>query len=231
MSWQRLAKSRYGLTSKQQGQLLGLLELLTSTENKWLSAVPADRVGEVHFLDSLSLLEMPEFPLAGTAVDIGSGGGIPGLPLAIARPQLSLTLIEANQRKCSFLELAAAALDLQNVAVLASRAEDAGRTCLRDTASLALARAVGTLPAVVEYALPLLRTGGYCLLQRGAREPGDGTAADQAASLLGGALLRVESVSPFPGAYNLHIWVLEKTAATAERFPRRAGMAKKRPLA
>ena len=231
MTWQGRAQSGYGLSRAQMDRLVALHDLLSEPENRGLTSVPPDQIGEVHILDSLSLLDFPEATHAHSSVDVGSGGGFPGLPLSIARPDLNMTLIEANKRKSAFLSRAVSILGLSNVRVLAMRAEDAARTELRDSFDLALARAVGPLPVVLEFTLPLLGTGGNSLLQRGAREPGDLEAAEIASSLLGGELKRVEAVSPYPGARNLHIWVVAKKTSTPRRFPRRVGVAKKRPLA
>ncbi len=231
MNWQSRAQSRYDLDRVQMERLVTLQSLLSEPENRGLTSVPPDRIGKIHILDSLNLLDFPQVTHAHSCVDVGSGGGLPGLPLSIARPGLNMTLIESNKRKSAFLSRAVSILGLSNVRVLAVRAEDAARTELRDSFDLALARAVGPLPVVLEFTLPLLRTGGNSLLQRGSREPGDLEAAEISSSLLGGELKRVKKVSPYPGSINLHIWVVAKKTSTPKRFPRRVGVAKKRPLA
>ena len=110
------------------------------------------------------------------------------------------------------------------------RAEDAGRSGLKDSFDAALARAVGSLPEVLEYTFPLLKEGGYALLQRGGHAPGEKTRALAAAGELGGELIRILEAKPFPEARNLYVWIFQKTSKTPLRFPRRPGMAKKRPL-
>src|ERR1700682_2123439 len=135
--------------------------------------------------DSLVLLE--HLGEAAKVVDVGSGGGLPGLPLKIARPALSLTLVEADQAKAAFLVRACAALALRDVEVLARRAEDVGRDPLyRESFDAAVARALAPMPVLAELCLPLVRVGGRLLAQKTASEDLD--AARRAIDALGGAL-------------------------------------------
>jgi len=109
--------------------------------------------------DSLVLLDLLED--ARSLVDVGSGGGLPGLPLKLARPELRLVLVEANRKKAAFLTHAAAVLGLRGVEVVALRAEEAGRLPrLRDTFDVATARALAAMPVLVELCLPFVRPGG-----------------------------------------------------------------------
>lgn len=230
-AWQQELAARYGMEPAQISRFQTLLEQLIAQGDRGLTAVSRpESIYRVHFLDSLWLLNLPEIRLAGSVVDIGSGAGLPGLPLAIALPATRVTMLEANHRKSAFIAAMIGRLGLANASVLAARAEDAGRTGLREAFDVALARAVGSLPEVLEYALPLIGLGGHALLQRGAREKGDDAAARAAAAQLGGELLRIEKAQPYPEASDLHIWVWKKAAATPDRYPRRAGMPRKRPL-
>lgn len=231
MTWQSSLGSDFNLDASQIASFEKLLDLLTEQSDRNLTAVtePANIVA-IHFRDSLGLADFPETRSALSAVDIGSGAGFPGLPLAIAVPSLSVTMIEARRKKCEFIEKTVMKLGLDNAFVLASRAEDAGRSEMRATFDIAFARAVGSIAEVLEYCFPLLKTGGSALLQRGDRSPGDEKQARQVAELLGGTLVRIESVKPYSDAKNLHIWVFSKNSHTPDRFPRRAGVARKRPL-
>jgi 16S rRNA (guanine527-N7)-methyltransferase len=230
-SWQTDLRERFGLDRGQVTRFETLLELLQEQSDRNLTAVkePANIV-RLHFLDSLWLLGLPQVERATRAVDIGSGAGFPGIALAIARPELQVLMIEATASKASFISEVVASLGLRNAEVVAARAEEAGRSGLRESCDLALARAVGSLQEVLEYALPLLKIGGFAVLQRGAREPGDEAGAVKAASLLGGELRSIEVAQPYPEAQNLHVWIFEKTSATPETYPRRPGMPRKRPL-
>ena len=150
-------------------------------------------------------------------VDVGSGGGSPGIPLAASRPDLDFVLLEANRRKCAFLEEAASGL--RNVSVLCARAEEHAAQEGRAAYGTALARALAAPPVAAEWCLPLLRTGGSAVLFVG--PTADANAVSEAA-----AALSAELVESPPG-----FLVLRKTGPTPERFPRRPGAAKKRPLA
>ena len=150
-------------------------------------------------------------------VDVGSGGGSPGIPLAAARSDLDFVLVESNRRKCAFLRGAAA--DFENVSVACERAEEhaAGPGC--DAYGTAVARALAAPPVAAEWCLPLVRPDGRAVLFVG--PTADVDAVSKAAAELAAEV--VESPAGFV--------VLRKTGPTPERFPRRPGMAKKRPLA
>jgi 16S rRNA (guanine527-N7)-methyltransferase len=173
-----------------------------------------------HLLDALSLVS----EVSGRLVDIGSGGGLPGIPLALATG-VEVLLVEAVAKKASFLERTLLELGLAG-AVAAARAETvAGDPRYREQFGVATARAVGTAPGVAELTVPFLRIGGRALLQRGAMELAERQAVDDAAPMLGARLVEER---PLEGGRR--ILILEKTAPTPIRFPRRVGMAQKRPL-
>lgn len=176
------------------------------------------------------LLDFPEMIASNGVLDIGSGAGFPGLPLAIARPRKEFSLLEANRRKCEFIRQMVSRLALGNVNVINARAEDLARTEARESFDLALARAVASMPAVLEYSLPLVAVGGSAVLQRGRREEGDASLAASVAGSLGGQLDRIEPVRPYIEAENLNVWIFKKTDATPVKYPRRAGIPGKRPL-
>jgi 16S rRNA (guanine527-N7)-methyltransferase len=154
---------------------------------------------------------------SGPVVDVGAGGGSPGLPLAAARADFRFDLLESSRKKCDFLRRWADEFD--NVAVVCSRAEEHGRGSGREAYGTALARALAPPVVAVEWCLPLLGEGGRAILFVGPAV--DATAVGKVASLLAGEL----EESP-PG-----FLLLRKTGSTPERFPRRPGIARKRPLA
>lgn len=187
---------------------------------------------EKHALDAL--LGLTELPAdADSLVDVGSGGGVPGIPLALARPGWRVTLIESERRKAAFLEEAARALGIADrVTVRAERAERAGRDpALRDAAAAAVVRAVGAAATCLELALPLVRPGGRAVLYRGpAHADEDLAAARAAAPLLGGGAPRSRALA-LPSGAGRCLLIVPKVAPTPERFPRRDGVPAKRPLA
>jgi 16S rRNA (guanine527-N7)-methyltransferase len=189
-----------------------------------------------HFLDSLSAaLPLLERLRAGEPlrlVDVGSGGGMPGLPLKIAFPQLRVTLVEATHKKAEFLRQTVAELRLGEVEVAAERAETIGREAVhRDAYDWATARALGPLPVVVELCAPFLAPGGLLVAQRGGNLDADLLAAAPAFKALK-LWARVPVPIELPGLpRGRGLIVGEKYAPTPAGYPRRPGMARKRPLA
>jgi 16S rRNA (guanine527-N7)-methyltransferase len=207
--------------------LRALLRLLATPEAPTTVHAP-DQAVDVHVADALAGLALPEVRAATAVADLGAGAGLPGLALAAALPRAQVALVESVERKCAFLERAVAATGLANARVVCARAEawPAGR----ETHDLVTARALAPLPVLVEYAAPLLRPGGALVAWKGRRDPveeGEGAAA---AAELGLAVGPVIPVTPFPGTQHRHLHVLRKVAPTPAGFPRRPGMARKRPL-
>jgi 16S rRNA (guanine527-N7)-methyltransferase len=171
---------------------------------------PADELID----DSLVLLDF--LGDARRLVDVGSGGGLPGLPLKISRPDLEVVLVESDQAKAAFLVQAAARLQLSGTDVVNRPAEELGQDSgYRESFDIAVARAVAPLPTLVELCLPLIRVGGRLLAQKTERESVDG--ARHAIDVLGGSL---QSVEPAPSGARSHGTVVEnlfrkKTAARA----------------
>ena len=176
--------------------------------------------------DSLVLVD--HLGAARSLVDVGSGAGLPGLPIKIARPDLRVTLIEADQAKAAFLVHANAALGLEGVEVVARRAEDAGQDpALREAFDVAVARALAPLPVLVELCLPLVRVGGRLLAQK--TEAEEVASASNAIGLLGGELSRVVSAPSSARAAGT-IVIIDKVRPTPARYPRRSGIPARKPL-
>lgn len=186
-----------------------------------------------HVLDSLSCLSLRSVRLQGKIVDVGSGGGLPGIPLAIACPGLDVTLMEATYKKVKFLEYAIDELKLSNVNVRNARAESAGLTKeLRDKTSLAVARALAFLPVVLEYCAPFVEKGGAVLSMKGRLDEDELLAGRRAATRIGAELADVAQIQIRPELEQKqrHIVIFRKIATTPDGYPRRVGLAKKRPL-
>ena len=160
-----------------------------------------------------------------TVIDIGSGGGLPAVPLAVTMPQVRFTLLEANARKCAFLEHVAGTLGLTNVVVAGGRAEQLGhRPALREQFDRAISRAAARPEVLLELALPFVRTGGDLVAQV---SPLDPHLLEPAARLLGGGAPRLE----YPAGSGSALLVVPKLASTPSRFPRRTGLPGRKPLA
>jgi 16S rRNA (guanine527-N7)-methyltransferase len=220
--------ARYGLDAHQQCRLATLLDILRRDEHAPTAIRSPDRAVTGHIADSLVGLEHPAVRLGGRIVDIGAGAGFPGLALAVAMPAGELRLLESQSRKCAFLEEVVSRLDLDNAHVVCARAEE--WTLGVSAHDLAVARAVASQPVLLEYAAPLLRLGGRLVDWRGRRDQAQEAAAMRAAMELGLRREEIRRVQPFAGARDHHLHVFVKVAETPARFPRRAGMARKRPL-
>ncbi|MCL5291115.1 MAG: 16S rRNA (guanine(527)-N(7))-methyltransferase RsmG [Actinobacteria bacterium] len=183
-----------------------------------------------HFLDSLAGLAIG-IPSRARVVDVGAGAGLPGLALKIARPDISLLLIEATRKKASFLQRVSAGLELEGVSVAAERVElIAHQARYRETFDVAVARALAHLSTVIEYALPLVKTGGRLVAYKAERLVGEVEAAGRAVKLLGGSIEGIRpAVVPFLYAKR-YLVVATKEVPTDERYPRRVGIPSKRPL-
>jgi 16S rRNA (guanine527-N7)-methyltransferase len=196
-----------------------------------------EAVQQRHFLESLALLpalRQADLLASGgreRVLDLGAGAGLPGLPLKIAVPDLSLTLLEATARKAAFLRQAVSELALEQVEVLLGRAEEVARQADRRQAyELVVARAVAPLPTLLEMALPFLRIGGVLAAPKGSRAPQEVTRSERALGLLGGTLLSVTPLA-IPGApHRPWLVLVRKVAPTPEVYPRRPGIPAKRPL-
>lgn len=182
----------------------------------------------VHILDSLLCLRAG-LPQGAAVVDVGSGAGLPGIPLKIARPDLSLTLLESAARKAAFLDLAVAELRLA-AEVVEARAEDAGRDPRwRERFDIGVARAVAALPVLCELVLPFVHPGGKAVLLKGPAVVDEIDSGRRAAARLGGGGPAVIE-DTLPGGIRRMIVVVEKTGTTPRGYPRRPGVPGKRPI-
>ena len=186
--------------------------------------------------DSLSGLEVAELSSARRIADIGAGAGFPGLVLAIALPRAQVDLIESVGRKTAVIDRLIQASELRNARSITARVEDYARVPAalgggREAYGAVTARAVGPLALLVEYAAPLLRPDGVLVAWKGARDSAEEAAGAAAAAMVGMAVKEVVPVQPYPASENRHLHVYRKIAPTPERFPRRVGIARKRPLA
>lgn len=219
---------RYALAADVVRALARLLELLRDDDTAPTTLRDPAVAVDTHVADALVALAVDRVRQAQRIADLGAGAGFPGLVLAAALPGAEVALVEANGRKCAFLDRAVQQMGLENVWVVAARAESwAAGTASRE---LVTARAVAPLSVLVEYAAPLLVQGGALAAWKGRRneeEERDGAAAAAATGL---EPAEVRAVQPWDGAEHLHLHLYVKVASTPNRFPRRPGMASKRPL-
>jgi 16S rRNA (guanine527-N7)-methyltransferase len=208
--------------------LTRLVELLALDPLAPTAVREPSRIVNDHLADSLVALELSVVSAAARIVDVGSGAGLPGLPLALALPAAEVVLLESNRRKASFISRAITETAAGNARAVAERAES-----WRDglgSSDLVVVRAVADLDVVAEFAAPLLRVGGSVVAWRGKRDAPAEARGARAADQLGLEMLEPVAVQPFPTARHRHLHVFTKLSETPPGFPRRPGMAEKRPL-
>jgi 16S rRNA (guanine527-N7)-methyltransferase len=229
--WSDLAKSAgVTLSDIQLARLSRYLDLLLEANQVMNLTAIADRTAAeiLHVGDALTLL--PFIPPGRIKLaDVGSGGGTPAIPLAIAREDVLVTCIESTGKKAAFLESTIKTLELQNVRVVASRAEDIGRGPTRQGFDVAIARAVGKMVWVAEYCLPLVKTGGKVLAMKGKKAAEELTAAQNAIIRLGGGKVTVHPIM-LPGTDDHVVVEIAKTRPTPPAYPRLPSVAKGEPL-
>lgn len=203
--------------------------LLEWNEKMDLTNVPEEEMAVRHYADSLLPLAHGEwFKENAKLIDVGTGAGFPGLMLAIARPDMQVTLLDAQRKRCDFLQHVCDTLQLANVTVLHARAEDGARGALRETMDLAVARAVAPLNVLCEYLVPYVKGGGYALCWKGPAVKDEIAAGKKAAQILGG---KAEELVRLPIEGREHyIQPVKKAQSTVRRYPRKSGTPSKEPL-
>ena len=222
--------ARHRLPAEAEERLAALLAGLAREPDPQTTVPPHDWL-DVHVADSLLALDLPPVRAARRLADVGAGAGFPGLPVAIALPDARVDLIESSARKIALIGRLIDAAAIANAHPVGVRAEDWARGEGSMAYDVVCARALGPLPLVLEYAAPLLVDGGTLVAWRGRRSAEEDAAASKAGAELGLELLEVRAVTPYEGSRDRHLHLYRKSSPTPERFPRRAGMAAKRPLA
>ena len=211
-------------------------ELIEWTKKMNLTAITDYASVQVkHFLDSLTItlalpqeeIERPDFNI----IDIGTGAGFPGVPLKILLPQPRLVLIEPTTKKTAFLRYIIDRLELENIEILNSRAEEAAHLSLhREQFALVLSRAVALLPALVELTLPFCRLGGRFIAQKKGDVDEEVNGAQKAITALGGKLDRIKKIELDEFDDARYLVIIDKIYPTPNKYPRRPGLPRRRPI-
>lgn len=191
-----------------------------------------DEAWRRHIIDSLTLLAFIEDAPAGAKlIDVGSGGGVPGIPVAIARADIKVTLLEATGKKAAFCQQCADGLALTNVTVIHHRAEAIGQQRQhRQSYDLVVCRDLGLMPELLEYTLPLLRVGGQLLAMKGPKAEAELEQSAEALTTLGGGELRVYDAYPPEFGQSTVVVIIEKQTATPKQYPRPPGVPRRMPI-
>lgn len=233
-----LSKVDIVLSPEQMEKLLSYYELLVERNRVMnLTAITEfDEVAVRHYADSLiplsidGISEMFSNP-EGTILDLGTGAGFPGLPLAIALPDVQVTLADALQKRTNFLEEVKNALSLDNVTIVNGRAEELGRIPeYRESFDIVVSRAVAEYRVLCEYCLPFVKVNGIFAAWKGPAAPEEIKNAEKALDILGGNNPEIKKYILPDTAETRVVVITKKRESTAEKYPRRAGIPSKRPL-
>ena len=229
----RAAEAGIPLTAEQIGQFSVYHEMLLDWNTRMnLTALTApEDVAVKHIIDSLTAYDAALFDGARTLIDVGTGAGLPGIPLAVYAPQLTVTLLDSLNKRVRFLTEVTAAMGLQNVRCIHARAEEAARTAEHRAAyDIVVSRAVARLPVLLEYTLPFVRVGGTLLALKGRAYAEEQKEARRAAEVLGGGRITARPVH-LPGLDDVRaILTVTKERQTPAAYPRGGGAPARRPL-
>lgn len=230
----QLAAWGIGLSTGTEKRLYEFARLLSSYgAANVVGTRELDQIFVEHVLDSMSCLLFSGMKGATRVADVGSGGGLPGIPLAMALPDVQFTLLEATGKKATFLQHAAEKLGLSNVEVVNERVESVGQDPLqRARQDVSTVRAVAKLSVLAEYCLPLLRVGGHVVSMKGPVSEEEYEEGERAARLLGGMVLQTIAVPILDELEQKtrQLIVLKKVEETPVAYPRRVGTPAKKPL-
>ena len=229
----RAAEAGIPLTAEQIGQFSVYHEMLLDWNTRMnLTALTApEDVAVKHIIDSLTAYDAALFDGARTLIDVGTGAGLPGIPLAVYAPHLTVTLLDSLNKRVRFLTEVTAAMGLQNVRCIHARAEEAARTAEHRAAyDIVVSRAVARLPVLLEYTLPFVRVGGTLLALKGRAYAEEQKEARRAAEVLGGGRITARPVH-LPGLDDVRaILTVTKDRQTPAAYPRGGGAPARRPL-
>ncbi len=227
----KIAEMEFNGSSKIASELVNYMKgILEWNEKINLTAIknPGEFVIK-HFFDSFPAAMLPEFRNAETIIDVGTGGGFPGVPLAALCPEKKFVLADSLAKRLRVIDAVAIESGITNITTVHGRAEDLGRNPdYRETFDVCVSRAVASLPVLLEYCLPFVKVGGTFIAYKGPEAEEEIKISSVALKKLGGKIDRV--VDESDGTYNHNLIVITKSSSTPKAYPRKAGTPSKTPL-
>lgn len=227
----KIAEMEFNGSSKIASELVNYMKgILEWNEKINLTAIknPGEFVIK-HFFDSFPAAKLPEFRNAETIIDVGTGGGFPGVPLAALCPEKNFVLADSLAKRLRVIDEVALDSGIANITTVHGRAEDLGRNPdYRETFDVCVSRAVASLPVLLEYCLPFVKAGGVFIAYKGPEAEEEIKISSNALKKLGGRIDRIVDVSD--GTYSHNLIVITKSSSTPKAYPRKAGTPSKDPL-
>ena len=227
------AEYNYNISGEQINKLVNFNQMVMDV-NKHTNLTAIENGAESakkHFLDSLNPAAISCISSAKKIIDVGSGAGFPGIPLSILKEQADFTLLDTRKKRCEFIESAVSELGLKNVTVLWGRAEELGKDKMhREQYDIACARALAAAPILLEYLSPFLKIGGHVLLYKGKEAENEIAQSQNAADILGIDKFAVIPYKITDDVSSYNMLYAEKIFPTPDKYPRKPGIALKRPL-
>lgn len=184
-----------------------------------------------HFIDCISAFSIEQFKNAKNVIDVGTGAGFPGIPLAIMRDDLEITLLDSLNKRINFLDVVINKLNLKNVTTIHSRAEDGARMKeLRENFDIATSRAVANMTVLSEFCLPYVRVGGSFVALKGPAVTEELNDSKKALNILGGKLKEIKEINVYGTDLSHNLVIVDKISETPKAYPRKAGNITKKPL-
>jgi 16S rRNA (guanine527-N7)-methyltransferase len=218
---------------KKHGQFMRYKDLIKEWNEKVnLTAIKEDEeIVKKHFIDSMKVFKFDKLKDAKSVIDIGTGGGFPGIPMKIMKPEINIVLLDSLNKRIKFLNEVIKELNLEGIKAIHGRAEDfAQEVEYRGKFDVAVSRAVANLTVLSEFCIPYVKVGGYFVAMKGPAVEEEIKQSKNAIRMLGGRVEHIEKVQIEDSDLNHNLVIISKISETNKKYPRKAGMVTKSPL-